>query len=205
MDMANLVSDDTLRESAVESVASRKEVLRQSVRLTLLNPFFGVGPGMFAVANADDAKERGKRTHWLETHNAYTQVSSECGLPALGFYLTALLSCIFGTTSVYRKFRNGQEPRQKEIAAMAFALRASLVAFSVTALFSSVAYQSLFPGLAGLTVAFMASVREDLELLRTGQAAPVPMQAARPSRLPQRPLPWPGRPTAPVGARSQVR
>ena len=48
---------------------------------------------------------------------------------------------------------------------------------------SSVAYQSLFPGLAGLSVAFFASVRADLEQLRTAQAAPLPPTLCAPPEL----------------------
>ena len=187
-------ADDTLRTSAVDSSASRLAVLKESVRLTLAHPVTGVGPGMFALAVAESAKERGKHVVWLETHNSYTQVSSECGLPALVFYTMAILSCLVATTSIYRKFRNQKDPRYAEIAATAFALRASLIAFAVTSLFSSVAYQGLFPSLAGLTVAFMASVRGDLKQLQPAQ--PVRRRTVvQPVRQP-----WPTRPAARVKA-----
>jgi O-antigen ligase len=186
--------DDNLRTSAVDSSASRLAVLKESVRLTLARPLTGVGPGMFALAVAESAKERGKHVVWLETHNSYTQVSSECGLPALAFYTMTLLSCLLGTTSIYRKFRNRKDPRHAEIAATAFALRSSLLAFAVTAMFASVAYQGQLPTLAGLTVAFMASVRGDLKQLQT--APSVRRHAvAQPVRQP-----WTTRPAARVKA-----
>src|SRR5260370_29342276 len=157
---------------------------------------------MFPVAAAARASTLGVHTAWLETHNSYTQVSSECGLPALFFYLAALLSSIFQTTSIYRQFRNGKEPHQVEIAAMAFSIRASLIAFAVTALFASVAYLSLFPCLAGLSAAFIFIVRRDLEHLR------LPQPAQPSSQVPKRPpLPARGVPSlrpAPAGIRSQA-
>ena len=184
-DQIDFGADNALEVTAVESSASRMAVLKESLRMTLTHPLFGVGPGMFPEAAAERASSLGVHTPWLETHNSYTQVSSECGLPALFFYLAALFSPLFQLTSIYRQYRNGKDPHQVEVAAMAYSIRASLVAFAVTACFASVAYFSLFPCLAGLSAAFIIIVRRDLEQLRLPQPAPsrqVPKRLPLPAR-----------------------
>jgi len=200
-DQIDFGADNALEVTAVESSASRMAVLRESLRMTLTHPLFGVGPGMFPVAAAERANSLGVHTAWLETHNSYTQVSSECGLPALFFYVAALLSPLFELTSIYRQYRNGKEPHQVEIAAMAYSIRASLIAFAVTACFASVAYLSLFPCLAGLSAAFILIVRRDSEQLRLPQPAPSRQVPKRP-HLPARGAPS-LRPT-PAGIRAQT-
>jgi hypothetical protein len=67
-----------LEQSAVESAQLRKELLLSSVQLTMRHPLMGVGPGMFATANADFTLElTGKQdwNAWHETHNTFTQLS----------------------------------------------------------------------------------------------------------------------------------
>jgi O-antigen ligase len=199
IDQVEFGDNTTLQTTAVESATSRMEMLKESVRLTISHPIFGVGPGMFQVASAETGRGR-----WLETHNSYTQISSECGIPALIIYLAALLACLSQTTSIYRRFRKLKEPRQMEIASMAFWLRSSLLVYCVTAFFSSVAYQLLFPCFAGLTVAFMLSVREDLEQLRAGSGAKVAAEPPRVSGAHAKRLPWQPRPVAPAGYRSRI-
>jgi O-antigen ligase len=188
-DQPDFGTDNRLEVIATESAASRMTLLRESVRMTLTHPFFGAGPGMFPVAAAERATALGIHTAWLETHNSYTQISSECGLPALFFYMVALLTSIFRTTSIYMQFRNGNEPRSAEIAAMAFAIRASLIAFAVTAFFASVAYLSLFPCLAGLSAAFNLVVKRDFEPSRLPQPAQAPTQVPNRQPLPVRGAP----------------
>ena len=200
-DQPDFGTDNRLEVIATESAASRMALLKESVRMTLTHPFFGAGPGMFPVAAAERAHTLGIHTAWLETHNSYTQISSECGLPALLFYLVALLTSVSRTTSIYRQFRNRMEPRSAEIAAMAFAIRASLIAFAVTAFFASVAYLSLFPCLAGLSAAFLLVVKRDFEKLRLAQA-PQPDRLA-PNRPPLPVRGGPSRQLAPavIGSR----
>ncbi len=54
------------------------------------HPLFGVGPDQFAAAVSQEAAGDGQQVPWLGTHNTYTQVSSECGIPALIFYVAVI-------------------------------------------------------------------------------------------------------------------
>ena len=140
--------------SAIDSTGLRKELLRSSLELTLRHPLLGVGPGMFAVANANYAEETTGRANfnsWHETHNTFTQLSCEDGLPGLFLYCLMLLLCFKIVLSIDKRAR--QNPALSSLRHMAFALRLALVAFIGTALFASNAYMYYFPMLAGLCVA----------------------------------------------------
>ena len=151
-----------LADIAVASSEARQRVFKKSVEMTLRHPILGVGPGMFADAVEDDLRQEGKRTTFLLTHNSYTQVSSEMGLPGLFLFLAILIGCFKATGAVAKISRNRSAPRWQNIAGTADCLRMTLVAYSVTALFSSVAYQALLPAIAGLCTALYMSIQEEL-------------------------------------------
>ena len=140
--------------SAIESMELRKDLLYSSLELTARHPLFGVGPGMFAVANASYVEATTGRPNfnaWHETHNTFTQVSCEDGLPGLFLYSMVLLFCVKIARTVDKRAR--QHPAWPAVGHMAFALRLSLVAFVGTAIFASNAYMYYFPMLAAVCVA----------------------------------------------------
>src|SRR5580658_120464 len=141
-------------QSAIESMELRKELLYSSLQLTIRHPWLGVGPGMFAIADAgyiEATTGRSSFNAWHETHNTFTQLSCEDGLPGLFLYALALLFCFKIVRSVRK--RAGQDPALSQVRHMAFALQLSLIAFTGTAVFASNAYMYYFPLLAGLCVA----------------------------------------------------
>ena len=166
--------------SAVESTQSRKVLLLASLRMTLQHPLLGVGPGMFEVANAKDEEDKGHASWkaWYETHNAFTQISSEAGLPALLLYGAALFFC-FRTARVARK-QARQNPAAACLDLPAFALRLSLIAFTGTCLFTSVAYAYYFPLLAGLCVAFERAMPGAVAALQPVAVSPAPAASRQP-------------------------
>jgi len=146
--------------SAVESMKLRKELLYSSLELTLRHPLLGVGPGMFVVANAQFMQATTGKSDfsaWYETHNTFTQISCEDGLPGLILYCLALLYCLKIAHDADKRGR--QNPAWSEVRHMAFALRLSLAAFIGTALFASNAYMYYFPMLAALCVAVDRATR----------------------------------------------
>jgi O-antigen ligase len=149
--------------SAIESAELRKELLLSSLRLTLRHPLFGVGPGMFSVANAnyeEVTKGRSDYNAWHDTHNTFTQLSCEDGLPGLFLYGLALLFCFKIVRSAEKRAR--QDPALSSLRHMAFALRLALIAFTGTALFAGLAYAYYFPVLAGLCVAVERGIAAQL-------------------------------------------
>jgi O-antigen ligase len=178
-----------LEQSAVESAQLRKELLLSSVQLTMRHPLMGVGPGMFATANADFTLElTGKQdwNAWHETHNTFTQLSCEDGLPGLFLYCLTLLFCFKIVIAVERRAR--QYPALSSVRHIAFALRLALIAFTGTAIFASNAYAYYFPMLAGLCVAVERASAEQF----ASQPAPGSEQSAFTPQPPKAPVRRPG-------------
>jgi O-antigen ligase len=147
-------------ESDMASVASqlqREDVLKTSLRYTFSNPLFGVGPDQFAAAVSQDAAGAGRQVPWIGTHNTYTQVSSECGIPALIFYLAVIALCLRSNLRLYRLTRD--LPADRELAGLSRCLLAGTLVFAVSAFFFHMAYSPYLPSLAGFTVALQFAAR----------------------------------------------
>jgi len=147
-------------ESDMASVASqlqRAEVLKTSLRYTFSYPLFGVGPDQFAAAVSQDAALAGQQVPWLGTHNTYTQVSSECGIPALIFYVAVIGACLRSNFRLYRRTRD--LPAYRELAGLSRCLLAGTLVFAVSAFFFHMAYSPYLPSLAGFTVALQFASR----------------------------------------------
>ncbi len=177
---ATLFGDDgEAPERAVSSTEARKDLLKQSLTLTFRNPIFGVGPGMFEPASAKLSEERGERAMWHETHNTYTQVSSELGLPGFFLYFGTLVMCLRSMRSVYKQTRYRDD--LADLANMSYCLWLSMLGFSVSTLFSSVAYHLYLPTFVGLSAA-LSGVAAASGTEKPGLAAgrPRPLSAVRP-------------------------
>jgi hypothetical protein len=178
-----------LSAAAVGSAHQRKYLFRRSIELTLKNPIVGVGPGMFAVAEAEDAKEKNIEETWHETHNSYTQVSSETGIPGLIFYLTGLIIA-FRTLSRWSKVHpRGPDTRTFYVMRQsAMYLQLSLIVLLTGAMFLSMAYNGLIFVLVGLTVAFDRAGIKEFSGIRS-VSVPAPSQNRLAARMRGVPLP----------------
>lgn len=113
-------------QSAYGSAVARRELLVRSLQVTAEHPLFGVGPGDFQAVSG----------HWQPTHNVYTALSAEGGIPALILFLLIY----------WRAFANLREVRNltspdSELGMLGAAMRASLWAFAVAGPFFPDAYQ----------------------------------------------------------------
>ena len=143
--------------SAVQSQNSRIELLKRSVAVTMAHPLFGVGPGMFAVELMDEAKAKGRWIQTLGTHNSYTQVSSECGIPAFLFYMATLIATFTMNFKMWRRFRD--RPDGDEVVKSVAALWSGCLVFAVCAFFFHMAYSTPLPFLGGETVALYLATK----------------------------------------------
>jgi O-Antigen ligase len=167
--------DAGMRESAYTSTESRKQLLKSSLRLTIHHPLFGVGPGMFPVAENDEAISNGKRKgQWLGTHNSYTQVSCELGIPAFCFFLAAIVLSLKGPYILYRQTRG--DPRTDDIANMALGLHYAMILYAVTILFEHIAYTVMLPVFGGLASSLIRVSGPEIEHRRS-MPIPQPLQA----------------------------
>jgi O-antigen ligase len=145
------------------SQLQRIELLKYSIQYTLENPVFGVGPGQFPDQVWSRAKAVGKRVPSMGTHNTFTQVSSEMGLPALIVYGAVLFTSFQLIFRLYK--RTTDQPAMQEINNMAFCLLLILVIYSVSTMFHHVAYSRHLPTLAGLSVALWFNASRRMQAL----------------------------------------
>ena len=157
---AENVDDPNLRAEAYGSTIQRKELLRESLMTTVKHPLFGVGPGVFAAAQAREADKAGVWRPWAVSHNAYTQVSSEMGLVGFIFYIGAIISTF---KDVLWMRRNSRDEPSGYGYSLALALLLSLVGVSVNFFFSSNAYVAWLPILMALGITFRASLQRELD------------------------------------------
>ncbi|MBV8552212.1 MAG: O-antigen ligase family protein [Acidobacteriaceae bacterium] len=132
-------------EESLESTQARTALLKASIAATLAHPLFGIGPGVFEDYEAGVAAQNGHRGMWHETHNTYTQISSECGIPGLGFYLAAI-----GCTFVY--LRREVKSTDPVIQGAATTLSVMMFGFCVCILFLSKGYNFNFLAVSGLAI-----------------------------------------------------
>lgn len=131
---------------ASQSAQQRRELLFKSLKITAQHPLFGVGPGNFEVVSGV----------WHVTHNSYTQVSAEGGIPAFLLYVLIFWRG-FANLRAIKKYRK----TGKGVRLFSVALEASFAAYLVGSFFASLAYQ-LFPYcLVAYTSALRLIVRRD--------------------------------------------
>lgn len=158
-DSSETLEDAALQE-AVMSKQLRTSVLRKSIQYTIHNPLVGVGPGQFIVYDNEISQKDGKRRgNWIQTHNVYTQVSSECGIPALILYLAGIFST-FGL--LYKTNRRARrDPKFHEIALATFCAMISLVGLCTAIVFLTIPYKFYLPVMASMAIAFHASAQRE--------------------------------------------
>ena len=162
--------EEKLRISTIGSTEGRKQLLIDSLVVTMQHPLMGVGPGNFQIAQADLAASRGEGGMWHVTHNTYTQLSSEMGLPGLIIYLVFLRNVFKVLNSIIRTRDTG--PAWQNLRQLALTLRSAFIVFLLVACFSSLGYTTDVPILAGLTTAlgFMAQKQRAIDRLAEAQA-----------------------------------
>ena len=174
---------------AESSSAARRQLLINSLKVTLSHPLFGVGIGQFGGYMAGIDEAAGRHSGWQGTHNTYTQISSEAGIPALIAFVCLVIFSIQGVRALSRraqKIPGAREPA-KGIIDMAFALTATLLVYAVCICFDYIAYGDTMPILAGFTIALIRCGNSELDRL---ERAPVPesqgaflnLYAMRPAR-----------------------
>jgi len=178
-------------KEAAESEASRRYLFQTSVKYTFEHPIFGVGPGQFSNFEGRSSAEQGQHGNWHATHCFLTQVSSECGLPALFFFVAGLGSALLLVGRTYRRAKREGYP---DVANACFCYVLAMAGHLTALLFLAQAYTFELPAMVGLA-ATLAIAAE-----RTMRAGPAPLAADNPSAgrtwLPpahfRRPRPSPG-------------
>ncbi len=126
---------------AVGSSDQRRELLIRSLLVTARNPW-GIGIGNFPIV--------GIRS--LQTHNSFTQISSELGLLGLAIYLFFIISPFRKLGAIERTLFAKEE--YDWFYYLAIGLQASIVGYLVSSFFVSVAYNWFIYYLIAYAVAF---------------------------------------------------
>jgi len=159
---------------AAESASVRREILKEASLYTLTHPLFGVGPGQFGNYNGQQTHHREGSNDpgiWFETHNAYLQVSSECGIPALILFLAALISTFRLMNRIYKRTKGAAATKElKNLHMSVFYMLVSMIGFYVAVFFLNFAYMFQLPAMTGIAMV-LATVAE--------QEFGIPMQVAR--------------------------
>lgn len=151
-----------LDEATEASTAQRSYLLRKSIEYSLRYPIFGVGPGQFGTFEGTASRDSGRHGAWMQTHNAYTQVSSECGIPALMFFLLAIGSAV---GLLRRLYRRAQEQKNSDIAVSALCVIIAFGGFCASLLFLSQTYYFYLPLLTSLAIAMSVAGHRELSAL----------------------------------------
>ncbi len=122
------------------SASARKDLLMKSLLVSLRHPLLGIGIGNFPIVGIQA----------LVSHNAYTQVSSEMGLLALGLYVWFLIAPLTRLQHIQKE--TFPEMHASRFYYLAVGLQAALIGYMVSSFFASVAYQFYVYYLVGYAV-----------------------------------------------------
>jgi O-antigen ligase len=180
--LLGLVADnsmDTQAIAAAGSKESREYLLMQSLSITAHHPLLGVGAGQFAVAENSVAVSEGlARGSWHETHNMYTQVSAENGIPALIFFLATLVVSFRTLNRVALLGKNTSDLVLLEASKAAYWLRLGLLAIIASGFFLSIAYTNELQVIVAFAMGLNYSVNTYLQTVQAQTMAPAPAAPA---------------------------
>jgi O-antigen ligase len=162
---------------ADESRESRSYLFWTSVHYTVEHPIFGVGLAQFANFEGRTSVEEGQRGNWHATHCSWTQVSSECGVPALLFFILGIGSAVL---LVYRTLRQARTRGLTEISNACFCYLIAMVGFLVAITFLANAYRFYFPAMIGLAISMSSVARRQMSASRAGDRHAGGMISAQP-------------------------
>jgi O-antigen ligase len=111
------------------SSSQRTQVLKRSILVALRYPLLGVGIGNFHHKSFQE----------LGTHNAYTEVAAETGIPAMIAYIFFLVHPIRKLRMIEREQYERHENSRYYY--LSIGLQASIVGYMVASFFAAVAYQ----------------------------------------------------------------
>jgi putative inorganic carbon (hco3(-)) transporter len=163
--------------SDLESSAARATEMRAAALVLLDHPLIGVGPGEFPIYYQSYASRAGGEVHQVvrwgpqkgqlpqrQAHDMLLSIAAELGVVGLIVFVGLLLSAFAGLRRARRRARS----REPELAALADAVIASLIAYVVAGVFLTLAFERylwLLVALAGVVIELSkrgaARVRDD--------------------------------------------
>lgn len=109
------------------SAAERFEIQKAAWRIFLDHPVFGVGLGVYGLANARYAPHIGYR----DTHNTYLKLAAEVGMIGL------VLWCVFVGSTLFYASRMRRRAHETDLASQQYWMEAGFIGYLVAGIFSS--------------------------------------------------------------------
>ena len=148
--------------AGLESQESRVYLYKQALRLTIHNPIFGVGIGVFAFAENELAIAQGYvRGSWHTCHNMYLLVASEAGVPAFIIYMWILFRS-WSILGFLTRITSEQHPKANQIVRLSRWFKTAFLAHAVCGLFLSSGLGWIFAILAGLSTSLQRIVLREI-------------------------------------------
>jgi len=159
--------------SDIDSSQERQKLLRQSIQMTFAHPLFGVGPGVFRETAWNERKAKQEAAgSMLVSHNTWTQMSSETGIPGFVLFAGTYFSSLLYSLSDFRRLKK-INPLLSRASLYTFA---SLAALGLGIFFLSIGYGFLLAAIFGLA-ASLRIVRSGVTSAEQGEtAAPAPTE-----------------------------
>jgi O-antigen ligase len=151
---------------AVGSRATRQYMLRKSIEDTLKYPIFGVGPGQMVSFEGGRSKTSSSPGVWQNAHNVWLQASSECGIPALIFFVGGVVSTWRRLKATHRKAR--ARPDCADIRTAVFCVMVGMGGFLAAATFLNFAYLFYAPALGALAIVISPAAAREFETRSAG-------------------------------------
>jgi hypothetical protein len=123
-----------------------------------MHPMLGVGFGVYAEAAAGISDKAGERKRWQVSHNAFTQVSSETGVPAMILFIGTLFYT-WRTISRARRLASSI-PEMADLALMASCMSLVLLIYMVNCFFANIAQELFYYMICGFAMACGAIVEQ---------------------------------------------
>ncbi|MEE4175225.1 MAG: O-antigen ligase family protein [Xanthomonadales bacterium] len=135
-----------IENDQTQSAQNRLADMKVATSAAFSKPITGSGIGMSILAMNEARGER-----WIDIHNVYLQLALDLGFIGLMLFVLLLLQCLRVTGALL----SGREDRgaPDRMVLIAEALRVSLLAFALSAMFYPVAYNFYFYYFAGLAMA----------------------------------------------------
>jgi O-antigen ligase len=151
---SNAANNET-SASAEDSTKGRLYLLQESLILTGEHPLTGLGLGNFPIYTGMQIKGQNA---WYETHNTYTQISSESGIPGL-ILLVMLLWTMIRNSRI--AIKNTLQGTNLELYYLLNASLVSTVVFCFQSFFAHLGYECLIYYLAAISGGLLAISRVD--------------------------------------------
>jgi len=167
-----------LNPASDASASQRRDQLYRSILVALAHPLLGVGMHNYPIVGIQE----------LQTHNAYTQVAAEMGIPAAVLYTSFIVVPLLRLRQIERETLGVRSYGRTHYLAMG--LQASLAGYMVGSFFASVAYLWGVYYLVGYAVCLRRIYEAGLRPTApgTGPALRAPASAGRQQQIASNPM-----------------